>query len=52
MSTIVLAVVLLSGCLVVHLLMRKGGHAGSHGNTEGKDKDGKSGGTHSGHGCH
>jgi len=52
MSITVLAVVLLGGCLLMHLLMRKGGHAGDHGHTEDKNKDGKSGKTHSGHGCH
>ncbi|MFZ2150179.1 MAG: hypothetical protein WAV15_03395 [Minisyncoccia bacterium] len=48
MSNIILAVVLLGGCLLMHLLMmRKGGHFGSHGSDvedgnkeEKKDKHG------------
>ncbi len=57
MNNIILAVVLLGGCFLMHfLMMRKGGHGGSHrhdaedqNQNEENNKDGK---THSGHSCH
>lgn len=54
MNNIVLAVVLLGGCLLMHLfMMRKDGHGDSHGHDAADtDKEGKNDKTHSGHGCH
>ncbi len=51
----ILLIVLLAGCLVMHLfMMRKGGHAEGHGDIESKDKNensNKANKNHSGHGC-
>ncbi len=54
MSNIVLAVIVLGGCLLMHLwMMKKGGHAGHGGHSNNGDEEKKKDGSdHSGHSCH
>lgn len=50
--TTILLIVLLGGCLIMHLfMMRKGGHGEGHGHSENMDDKEKGNKNHSGHGC-